>query len=117
MATDGPTPAPCNPDIFTNGTGLCIVAGSSNAIEQWVQAIARKAGAQVDWHFCGGRANVLHLGDDASLQRALEAVKEMESQLDGQIMSIGGPALFRNGVDEAPEGAVGYDPDFRAFIV
>lgn len=117
MVTDGPIPTPCNPDIFKNGKGLCIVEGGSNAVERWVQTIAKKAEAQVDWHYSGGRANVLHLGDDASRQRALNAVKELESQLDGHIMSIDGPSLFRNGVDEAPEGAVGYDPASRGFIV
>ena len=117
MATDGPTPKPCDPDIFKNGTGLCIVDGRSNAVETWVQAIAKRADTQVDWHYCGGRANVLHLGDEAGRQRALEAVKELESQLEGHIMSIDGPALFRNGVDEAPEGAIGYDPASRGFIV
>ncbi len=117
MSTDGPTPPDCNPDIFKKGEGLCIVDGSSNAVERWVQAVAKKADAQVDWHYCGGRANVLHLGDAESRQRALDAVKELESELDGSIMSIGELALFRNGVDPVPDGAVAYDPDFRAFMV
>jgi hypothetical protein len=117
MSTDGPTPAPCDTEIFQKGEGLCIVDGSSNAVERWVQAIAKKADAHVDWHYCGGRANVLHLGDQASRERALAAVQELEGELDGHIMSVGGPALFRNGVDQAPEGAVAYDPDLRAFMV
>ena len=107
MATDGPDPAPCNPDIFKKGRGVCVVDGSSNAVERWVQSVAKKANAQVDWHYSGGRANVLHLGDDASRQRVLNAINELEGELKGRILSVDGPALYRNGVED-PEatGAV-----------
>jgi len=115
MSTDGPTPTPCDAEIFQKGEGLCIVNGSSNAVERWVQAITKKADARVDWHYSGGRANVLHLGNEASRERALAAVNELEGELDGTILQINGPALFRNGVDQAPEGAVAYDPDLGAF--
>lgn len=107
MATDGPDPAPCNPDIFKKGRGVCVVDGSSNAVERWVQSVAKKANARVDWHYSGGRANVLHLGDDASRQRVLNAINELKSELKGRILSVDGPALYRNGVED-PEatGAV-----------
>lgn len=107
MATDGPDPAPCNPDIFKKGKGVCVVDGSSNAIERWVQSVAKKANAQVDWHYSGGRANVLHLGDDESRQRVLNAINELEGELKGSILSIDGPTLYRNGVqDPGATGAV-----------
>src|SRR3990167_7598907 len=108
MATDGPTPPPCNPDIFKNGKGVCVVDGSSNAVERWVQSVAKKANAQVDWHYSGGRANVLHLGDDESRQRVLNAIKELEGELKGRILSVDGPALYRNGVE---------DPDATGVVV
>lgn len=99
MATDGPTPPPCNPNIFNKGRGVCVVNGSSNAVERWVQSVAKKANAQVDWHYSGGRANVLHLGDDESRQRVLNAISELKDKLKGTILSIDGPALYRNGVE------------------
>lgn len=108
MATDGPDPAPCNPDIFKKGRGVCVVDGSSNAVERWVQSVAKKANAQVDWHYSGGRANVLHLGDDASRQRVLNAINELEGELKGRILSVDGPALYRNGVE---------DPDATGAVV
>ena len=108
MATDGPTPAPCNPDIFKKGRGVCVVDGSSNAVERWVQSVAKKANAQVDWHYSGGRANVLHLGDDESRQRVLNAINELEGELKGRILSVDGPALYRNGVE---------DPDATGAVV
>lgn len=100
MATDGPTPEPCNPEIFKNGTGVCVLDGSSNAIETWVQAVAKKADAQVDWHYSGGRGNVLHLGDEESRQRVFNAIEELKDELKGTILSVGGPALYRNIPDE-----------------
>ena len=108
MATDGPDPAPCNPEIFKKGRGVCVIDGSSNAVERWVQSVAKKANAQVDWHYSGGRANVLHLGDDASRQRVLNAINELEGKLKGRILSVDGPALYRNGVE---------DPDATGAVV
>ena len=115
MATDGPTPPPCNPEIFKNGKGVCVVDGSSNAVERWVQAIAKKAEAQVDWHYSGGRANVLHLGDDASRERVLKVIGELEGDLDGTILSVDGPALYRAG-DQVPSGTIAVDPDLGPIV-
>ncbi len=100
MSSDGPTPPSCNLKIFRRGRGVCVVDGRSNAVERWVKAVAKKANAQVDWHYSGGRANVLHLGDDKSRQRVLDAIHELEGELDGTILSVGGPTLFRRGVED-----------------
>lgn len=69
MATDGPTPPPCDDEIYKHGDQVCVIAGSANAVERWVRGIASLANARVDWHYIGGRAVVLHLGDDASRKR------------------------------------------------
>jgi hypothetical protein len=115
MATDRPDPAPCDPEIFWRGEGVCVVDGSSNAVERWVQAVAKRAKAQVDWHYSGGRANVLHLGDDASRQRVLGVINELEGELEGRILSVGGPALYRAG-DAVPEGTITVDPDLGPIV-
>jgi hypothetical protein len=78
MATDGPTPAPCDPEIFKHGECLASATGSSNAVERWVKAVAGAAKARVDWHYAGGIAKVLHLGDGASRSRALAALKSVD---------------------------------------
>ncbi len=109
MATDGPTPEPCDPAIFKNGEGVCVFDARANAAETWIKAVAKKANAQVDWHYSGGHASVLHLGDAESRQRVLNAIHEMESELDGRILSVGGPALYRDG-DVVPEGTIAVDP-------
>ncbi len=117
MATDGPTPTPCNPEIFQKGEGVCILAGSSNSVERWVQAVAKKADAQVDWHYSGGRANVLHLGDAESRQRVYNAMGELKGDLGTvQVLSVGGPPLYRAGVTPVPEGTIAVDPDLGPIV-
>ena len=86
MATDGPTPKPCDKKIFKNGQTVAMLDGSSNAVERWVKAVAGMAEAQVDWHYAGGRAMVLHLGNKASLQRTLMALHELKPSLKGDVL-------------------------------
>jgi len=107
MSTDGPTPPDCDPEVFSNGEGVCVLSGSSNAIERWVKKVAERASARVDWHYSGGRANVLHLGDAASRKRVLSAIDELKDDLEGSVLSVGGPSLYRGGIeDPAAAGAV-----------
>ena len=108
MTTDGSTPASCNPDILKKGRGVCVLNGSPSDVECWVQSIAKKANAQVDWHYIGRLANVLHLGDDASRQRVLNAINEFEGELKGEILIVDCPAIYRCGVE---------DPDATGTVV
>ena len=110
MATDGPTPAPCNQDIFQKGEPVVLLDGSSNAVENWVQEIAKKADARVDWHYSGGVAQVLHLGDMESRRRVEKAIVNMPEVNNPRVMrrlTSGSPGLCRRGVTEAPDGTVG----------
>ncbi len=104
-----------DPEIFKNGRGVCVIDGGSNAVERWVRLVAKKADAKVDWHYSGGRASVLHLGDEASRQRVLDAISELKDELKGRILSVGGPALYRAG-DQVPKGTIAVDPDFGPII-
>jgi hypothetical protein len=115
MATDGPDPEDCDEEVFEKGKGVCVVDGRSNAVERWVKSVAEKANARVDWHYSGGRANVLHLGDDASRQRVLNAIDELGGKLDGRILSVDGPALYRAG-DVVPEGTIAVDADLGPIV-
>lgn len=72
MATDGPTPAPCDGDIFSNGTAIFLTHSiPSCAMEGWVQHVAKDSGQRVDWSFTGGRAIVRYLGDGAKVRAAI----------------------------------------------
>lgn len=109
MATDGPTPPACKKEIFENGQPILVIDGASNAVENWVRQVARKADAQIDWHYSGGVAQVLHLGDSDSWNKTVEAITALAGQLKGRILKQyeqNESGLFRNGVTPTPEGAV-----------
>lgn len=109
MATDGPTPPPCNGDIFEKGQSVVAIDGSSNAVERWVQAVAKKARARVDWHYSGGIANVLHLGNDKSRARVEAAITELEPTLKGRIIrryQTDESGLYKKGVTQTPPGVI-----------
>lgn len=62
MTTDDPPS--CNQEIFNKGECVFITHTiPSNELEKWVKKIAEKSGQPVDWHYCGGRARILALGD------------------------------------------------------
>jgi hypothetical protein len=72
MSTDGPTPPPCDADVFKSGSPVLIIEGlASNRIEGWVKKIAERSGQRVDWHFAAGRAIVKALGDLAAVDTAI----------------------------------------------
>jgi hypothetical protein len=62
----------CDEDIFKNGHGVCVLDACMHRAETWVQAVAHESGQRVDWHYSGGRANVLYLGDYKRVAAAVE---------------------------------------------
>jgi hypothetical protein len=102
-------PPPCDPEIFKSGKSLCVLDAGSHAAEAWVQKVAAKSGQRVDWHYSGGRANVLMLGDHS---KAVAAVHELAGELDGRILRIADDdnehGLYRAG-DPLPEGVIAVD--------
>ena len=109
MATDGPTPPPCNQKIFKKGEAIVAVTGSSNAVERWVKSIAKKANTKVDWHYVGCIAQVLHLGNNASRERAVKAIEKLIPKLDGNIFRkfySGEKGFYRAGVTNVPKGTI-----------
>ena len=82
MATDGPTPQPCDPKIFSEGISVFVTHTiPPNAMEGWVRQVAEKSGQPVDWHFYGGRANVLALGDIDKVKAAIEELMPEHDRL------------------------------------
>ena len=110
MTSDETAIADCDADIFKNGHPVVLIDGRSDAVEDWVRAVANAANAQLDWHFSGGIAQVLHLGDDESRTRVEDAIDQLTDTLKGKIMRRvpkGAPGLYRRGVTDVPEGALG----------
>lgn len=100
MATDGPTPPPCNRDVFVHGHPLVLVTGSSNAVERWVQSLATRTHVMVDWHYSGGVAQVLYLGKRREYNLLRSAIEELKPTLSGSIirvLSFGEQGRYRSG--------------------
>lgn len=66
MATDGPDPTPCDPKLFKQGVtvAMCATYGA-NHFETLIKQVREDTGRPVDWHYVGGRANVLAFLKDA----------------------------------------------------
>lgn len=95
-------PPPCNPDIFQKGIPILLLTGPSHKIEALVSGVAAKAQSQTDWHYSGGVAQILHLGDDASLKRTVAAFSEAFPTMDPAITIIDGGPLKRH-LDDGTE--------------
>lgn len=99
---------PCNEKIFRNGQSIVALCAKAESAERWVKSVAQKAQAPVDWHYSGGIANVLYLGNGTVRARVNRAIDELASSLDGTILKRFGPedeGLYRKGVTETPKGA------------
>lgn len=49
----------CDADLYEYGKTVCVLAGTSTAIEAVVVRVREQLGVPLDWHYVGGRANVL----------------------------------------------------------
>jgi hypothetical protein len=117
-ASGAPLPPPCDDEVFKKGKSIVALDAASEHAEEWVQAVAKSSGQRVDWHYSGGIANVLFLGDRAKVMAAIEAMPKpgrMKKGYDGKptpavrIMRVYGDeetGLYRQGVTPAPEGAI-----------
>ena len=71
---------PCDSKIYKTGIPIACVANMSGRmgaedIEKVVKKAAKISGQKIDWHYVGGRGNVLCLGD---ISAAKEALRSME---------------------------------------
>ena len=101
-------PKNCAPDIFTNGESVAALDARSTPAERWVQAVAALAGAQLNWHYSGGVAHVLHLGDSASRARVEQAINHIGNTSRVRVMRRYEPeeaGLYRKGVTVPPKNA------------
>jgi len=86
-----PCPPPCASDVFQDGETICVLDANPVTAEWWTQEVAKRSETRMDWHYAGGRANVLLLGNNADRLRALKVIHEMVGLLhlhDARILSI-----------------------------
>lgn len=111
----------CDSEVFEKGDPVAALDARSKAAEQWVRAFAEAANARVDWHYSGGVAQVLHLGDAESRARVEAAIDKLQHTLDGTILNrypASATGLYRAGVSTIPTNAIAayYDGGDSAFI-
>lgn len=102
-------PPPCDREVFTRGEPVAALNAARWAAETWVQAVAKESGQRVDWHYSGGIAQVLFLGDRTKVDAAID---KLVSALDGTILRRFGATsagLYRGGVTPLPEGTIAVD--------
>lgn len=107
----------CDRDVFKNGTPLLAATtgpvGGAALFETWVQRVAKDSGQCVDWHYSGGIAQVLVLGDvDAALRAAVALRNGLPANCEIIRWLVGEPGLYRLGVSDKPTNALGatFDP-------
>jgi hypothetical protein len=67
----------CDDEVFKNGEHVFLTHSlSSEVIEGWVKAIAKDCGQKVDWHWAGGRASILTLGDPKKTRASIKKLRE-----------------------------------------
>lgn len=68
-------PLPCDTEIYKNGSVVTMLTeGSSQAIENAVQAASADCGFKIDWHRAAGRAVIKTLGDVEVARTSLDKV-------------------------------------------
>jgi hypothetical protein len=58
----------CDPAIFSNGKPIIILEGKQTETELLISTVSAMTKIQVDWHYSGGRAQVLYLGGQTEHQ-------------------------------------------------
>lgn len=62
----------CNQEIYKNGIQVFLTHTlRADDVETWVKKISIDSGQKVDWHYFGGRAIILALGDMAKVREAI----------------------------------------------
>ena len=110
----------CDQEIFEKGQSVTALDAGPDEANAWVEAVATKANARMDWHYSGGRAHVLHLGDAESRARVEEVIDQLAPDPNVRILQRykpGDRGLYRQGVTPTPPNAIAFDPHLDAFFV
>lgn len=89
----------CDPDIYENGHSVAVLAGCSTAIEALVVRVREKLNVPLDWHYCGGRADILTTAPREKDEEIRDALK-----MAMPIWLAGDPAERRSPHDSTEKG-------------
>ncbi len=83
---------PCNDKIHRKGTHLFTTHSiPAEKIEKWVKQVAQMSGQKVDWHYFGGRAVILALGNARQISKVTQAIKDLLPEHDRLMAETVGP--------------------------
>lgn len=72
----------CDKEVYENGSQIFLTHSiPAKKIEKWIKAVAKESGQKVDWHYVGGRAVILALGDLKKVYSALTNLRETHDDL------------------------------------
>lgn len=75
-----PELTPCDPEIFANGTTIAVIVEMKpQQIENLVSKLSKQTGVRIDWHYFGGKGDILALGDEQQLRKARDAFRPYRS--------------------------------------
>jgi hypothetical protein len=98
-------PPPCEPDIFKNGTPVAWATtgptGGNRLFESWIVRVRAASGQPVDWHYSGGRAQVLALGNLDAVRQAMNT-EPLPTMVELFFFGAG-EGLYRAALEAAPE--------------
>jgi hypothetical protein len=97
----------CNPEVFKKGQSILIADTyecGAERFEEWVKLIAKRSGQPVDWHYSGGRANMLYLGDRKKVCETIDTYRCPAQILHYYGEGETGP--YRAGVTPTPDNAI-----------
>ena len=95
----------CDEKVFKNGQSILLADTyecRAEGFEQWVKTIAQISGQLVDWHYSGGIANMLYLGDRKKVCEAIDSIP-CPAQII-QYVQDGESGPYRAAAKEAIEG-------------
>lgn len=90
----------CDPEIFRKGEPLfCADTGSCGAkrFEEYIVHIRQMTGCKIDWHYSGGRAQVLFIGSGIDRKHLMDRI--LGAECPARILCWFGPGdagLHRN---------------------
>lgn len=61
----------CDDEIFKRGHSICALDACKHRAELFAREVASLSGQRVDWHYSGGIANVLYIGDHSKVAAAV----------------------------------------------
>lgn len=106
-------PPPCDSEILRIGVPVAIIVdGNSRTTNAWILKIRQCTHVHVDWHYSGGRAQVLMIGDAAAHARVQSAMANIGGMVGTvHLVAYGATGLPRT-EQRAPAGVAYSDLGF-----